>query len=77
MTSAAAEYSSPATVTVIQPRSGWAPIDFRELWAYRELLYFFTWRDIKVRYRQTVLGGAWAILQPLATMLSAPVRRSR
>jgi lipopolysaccharide transport system permease protein len=42
---------------------------FRDLWAYRELLYFLTWRDIKVRYKQTLLGAAWAIIQPLATML--------
>src|SRR5262250_1592955 len=40
-----------------------------ELWEYRELLYFFVWRDIKVRYKQTVLGAAWAVLQPLSTML--------
>jgi lipopolysaccharide transport system permease protein len=63
-----AESHSPP-VTVIQPRSGWIPVDFRELWAFRELLFFFTWRDIKVRYRQTVLGAAWAVLQPLMTML--------
>jgi lipopolysaccharide transport system permease protein len=48
-------------VTVIRPPKGWIPINLRELWAYRELLYFFTWRDIKVRYKQTVLGFAWAI----------------
>ena len=52
-------------VTVIRPPRGWLPIDLRELWAYRELLYTFAWRDIKVRYRQTVLGFAWAIIQPL------------
>lgn len=56
-------------VTVIQPRKGWIPVDFRELWEYRELLYFFTWRDIKVRYKQTILGASWAVLQPLLTML--------
>jgi lipopolysaccharide transport system permease protein len=44
-------------------------VDLRELWRYRELLYFLTWRDVKVRYKQTVLGAAWAVLQPLATML--------
>ncbi|HEY8505780.1 MAG TPA: ABC transporter permease [Gemmataceae bacterium] len=54
-------------VTVIEPRPGWRVIDLRELWRYRELLYFLTWRDIKVRYKQTVLGAAWAVLQPLAT----------
>jgi lipopolysaccharide transport system permease protein len=52
-----------------QPRSGWAAIDFGELWRYRELLGFFIARDIKVRYRQTVLGAAWAILQPVLTMV--------
>jgi lipopolysaccharide transport system permease protein len=52
-----------------QPRSGWTAIDFRELWRYRELLGFFTARDIKVRYRQTILGAAWAILQPVLTMI--------
>src|SRR5262245_47649076 len=56
-------------VTIITPRSGWAFLDLRELWRYRELLYFLTWRDVKVRYKQTVLGAAWALLQPLATML--------
>ena len=47
---------------------GWRSI-LRELWAYRELLYFFVWRDIKVRYKQTVIGAAWAVLQPVLTML--------
>jgi lipopolysaccharide transport system permease protein len=56
-------------VTVIERKPGWRFIDFRELWRYRELLYFLTWRDIKVRYKQTVLGAAWAVLQPLATMV--------
>ncbi len=56
-------------VTIVRPSSGWTPIDFREIWAYRELLYFFVWRDIKVRYKQTLLGAAWAILQPLLTMV--------
>ena len=44
-------------------------LDLRELWAYRELLYFLTWRDIKIRYKQTLLGAAWAIIQPLFAML--------
>ena len=56
-------------VTVIRPRPGWVPLDCRELWAYRELLYFLVWRDIKVRYKQTVLGAAWAIIQPFSTMV--------
>jgi len=51
------------------PSKGWVSLGLRELYDYRELLYFLTWRDIKVRYKQTVLGAAWAILQPLATML--------
>ena len=53
----------------IEPQRGWADLPFRELWAFRELLYFFVWRDIKVRYKQTAIGAAWAILQPLLTMV--------
>ena len=52
-----------------KPSKGWALPKFAELWEYRELLFFFVWRDIKVRYRQTILGGLWAILQPLFTMV--------
>src|SRR3990172_4655403 len=52
-----------------QASKGWPSPKLRELWQYRELLYFLVWRDIKVRYRQTVLGGLWAILQPLITMV--------
>jgi lipopolysaccharide transport system permease protein len=59
----------PATVVRIAPRRGWFGLDARELWAYRELLYFFVWRDIKVRYKQTAIGAAWAVLQPFLTML--------
>jgi lipopolysaccharide transport system permease protein len=55
-------------LTVIERRSGWRLLDLRELWRYRELLYFLTWRDIKVRYKQTALGVLWALIQPLATM---------
>lgn len=54
---------------VIQPVQGWEGLGIRELWRYRELIYFLTWRDIKVRYKQTALGAAWAILQPVMTML--------
>ena len=54
--------------TVIRPRPGWISIDWRELWESRELLAFLVWRDISVRYKQTVLGLAWAILQPVFTM---------
>jgi lipopolysaccharide transport system permease protein len=53
----------------IKPSKGWTSLGLRELWEYRELLYFFTWRDIKVRYKQTVLGAAWAIIQPFFTMV--------
>jgi len=56
-------------LTVIEARPGWQIVNFRELWRYRELLVFLTWRDIKVRYKQTVLGALWALLQPLATMI--------
>jgi homopolymeric O-antigen transport system permease protein len=54
---------------VIKPRSGWQPIDWREAFLHRELLGFLVWRDIKIRYRQTLLGGLWAVLQPLIAML--------
>jgi len=53
----------------LRPSKGWLSIDFEELWRYRELIYFLTWRDIKVRYKQAVLGITWAILQPLLTTL--------
>ncbi len=53
----------------IQPSSGWIPLDLRELWNYRELVYYFVWRDIKVRYKQTVVGAGWAVIQPLFTMV--------
>jgi lipopolysaccharide transport system permease protein len=53
----------------IRPSKGWVSLNLKDLWAYRELLYFLTWRDIKVRYKQTLLGASWAIIQPLFTML--------
>lgn len=53
----------------LKPRKGWQAIDFQETWLHRELLAFLVWRDIKIRYRQTVLGGLWAILQPLVAMI--------
>src|SRR4026209_1082849 len=53
----------------IPPVRGWVALRLREVWEYRELLYFLIWRDIKVRYKQTVLGAAWAIIQPFFTML--------
>ena len=55
----------PQRVTVIRPTRGWVPVNLREVWGYRELLYFLVWRDVKVRYKQTVLGVAWGIIQPL------------
>jgi lipopolysaccharide transport system permease protein len=54
---------------VIRPSKRWPGIRLRELWAYRELLYFLTWRDVKVRYKQTFFGAAWALIQPLALMV--------
>ena len=70
MTGGAAEAQVRETpVFVIQPSSRWVSLRLDEIWHYRELIYFLTWRDIKVRYKQTALGAAWAILQPLLTML--------
>jgi homopolymeric O-antigen transport system permease protein len=57
-------------VLFIRPSRGLVPLDLKELWAYRELLYFLTWRDVKVRYKQTALGAAWAIIQPLFLMVA-------
>jgi lipopolysaccharide transport system permease protein len=56
-------------VTVIEPRPGWLGLDLGEIWEYRELLFFLVWRDVKVRYKQTILGASWAILQPFMTMV--------
>jgi lipopolysaccharide transport system permease protein len=56
-------------VTVVEPASGWRLPDFRELWRYRDLLFFLALRDLKVRYKQTALGATWAVLQPVFTML--------
>ena len=61
--------TEPLPVTRIRPSQGWVSLKLDELWEYRELLYFLTWRDIKVRYKQTVLGAAWAIIQPFFTMV--------
>jgi lipopolysaccharide transport system permease protein len=58
-----------ASTLWIEPIRGWANLKLKELWEYRELLYFLIWRDVKVRYKQAALGAAWAILQPLLTML--------
>jgi lipopolysaccharide transport system permease protein len=61
------ERAAPALVR-IEPARGWLDLHLGEVWAYRELLYFFVWRDVKVRYKQTVIGVAWVVLQPLLTM---------
>lgn len=55
--------------TVIRPSKGWAALDLAALWRYRELIFFLSWRDIKVRYKQTALGIAWAVIQPVSTMV--------
>lgn len=77
-TAISAENSQPSGTTfhlpeeplvVIQPSSKWSLINLKDIWAYRELLFFLTWRDVKVRYKQTLLGAAWAILQPLFMMI--------
>lgn len=61
--------TEPAASIVIEPSHGWAALNLRELWAYRELLYFFVWRDLKVRYKQTVFGVLWAVIQPFMLMV--------
>ena len=69
-TSTALKGNRDATqIVFIKPSKGWVSLDLKTLWEYRELLYFLTWRDIKVRYKQTFLGAAWAILQPVVSML--------
>lgn len=69
MTIVSAPAPQRGQVTVIQPTRGLIPPRLNELWQYRELLYFLVWRDIKVRYAQTLLGGVWTVFQPLAMML--------
>lgn len=61
--------SGPRAPVIIKPSHGWVPVKLADLWEFRELLYFLVWRDIKVRYKQTALGVAWAVIQPLATMV--------
>ena len=67
-----AENTTPLARTAvavrIEPPHGWLEVRLREIWQYRELLYFFVWRDVKIRYKQTVIGVAWVVLQPLLTM---------
>lgn len=64
-----AESGFPVDTRIIEPPTSRFSLDLRELWAYRELLYFFIWRDVKVRYKQTMLGFLWALIQPLFMML--------
>lgn len=59
----------PLPTTIIRPSPAWAALQLHEVWRYRELLFFLVWRDIKVRYKQTALGAAWAIMQPLFAMV--------
>lgn len=60
---------TPPPSVILRPTKGWMALNLRELWEYRELVFFLTWRDIKVRYKQTVLGALWAILNPLINMV--------
>jgi len=69
MTQSAITTRSSKEIVVLRPSRGWAALNLQDLWIFRELIYFLTWRDIKVRYKQTVLGATWAILQPLLNML--------
>ena len=61
--------ANPEPVLRIEPSKGWVSLKLNEVWEYRELLYFLVWRDVKVRYKQTVLGAAWAVIQPFFTMV--------
>jgi lipopolysaccharide transport system permease protein len=69
MTSTIREQAHDVPTVIIEPTSGWASLRLRALWHYRELLYFLVWRDLKVRYKQTLLGIAWVVLQPLLSMV--------
>jgi lipopolysaccharide transport system permease protein len=61
--------TGPRVTKTIRPRRGWQPVGLAEIWRFRELLFFLVWRDVKVRYKQTVLGGGWALIQPVMTMV--------
>ncbi len=63
------EDKTATMLTLIQPEKGWSALNLGDLWRYRELIYFMTWRDLKVRYKQTLLGASWAILRPFLTMI--------
>ena len=67
--SSVAEEKIEIPTIVIRPGKGWTALKLRDVWEYRELLYFLVWRDIKVRYKQTVLGAAWAVIQPFFSMV--------
>ncbi|MFA5864853.1 MAG: ABC transporter permease [Phycisphaerae bacterium] len=62
------ERLEPAVIRIL-PQKGWLAVNWGELWQYREMLYFLTWRDVKVRYKQTILGASWALIQPVMTMI--------
>src|ERR1044072_3365771 len=64
-------------ITKIKPSEAWLRLDLKDLWVYRELLYFLTWRDVKIRYKQTAIGVFWAILQPILTTAIFTVLFSR
>jgi lipopolysaccharide transport system permease protein len=72
-----AQQGEELALTRILPAAGWQPVNVRELWQYRELLYFLVWRDVKVRYKQTVLGALWALIQPLLMMVVFTIFFSR
>jgi len=69
MTESALTTQAHEEILVLRPSRGWSALNLLDLWRYRELIYFLIWRDIKVRYKQTVLGASWAILQPFLTMV--------
>jgi lipopolysaccharide transport system permease protein len=69
VSSASGPHPADDSITIIEPARGWAPVRLGEVWEYRAVLYFLIWRDIKVRYRQTSIGAAWAIIQPFMTMV--------
>jgi lipopolysaccharide transport system permease protein len=69
MTETAIESKNQDETIFIRPSRGWSALNLKELWTFRELIYFLTWRDIKVRYKQTLLGAGWAIIQPIVNMI--------
>jgi lipopolysaccharide transport system permease protein len=69
MTTKALELHKQPDLVVIKPVKGWVPLNLKDLWLYRELIYFLTWRDLKIRYKQSVLGVLWAVLNPVVNMV--------